>query len=111
MVLFSGAASQQEKTILFLQKAQGTGMGGQSVEDMERVIAAMRRVVERLQTENDNLKKHPASGQTQHNDLMEENKKLKVSVIMVSHGGLKTQKYNIEDFLSLLHFQLYWMII
>ena len=56
-------------------------MGGQSVEDMERVISAMRRVVERLQTENDNLKKHPVSGnQTQLNDLSKENKKLKVSV-------------------------------
>ena len=35
----------------------GTGAGGQSVEDMERVIAAMRRVVERLQNENETLKK------------------------------------------------------
>ncbi|CAB4042646.1 centrosomal of 290 kDa-like, partial [Paramuricea clavata] len=59
------------------KRAQGTGMGGQSVEDMERVIAAMRRVVERLQTENDNLKKHPVTGQTQLNDLTKENKKLK----------------------------------
>lgn len=58
-------------------------MGGQSVEDMERVIAAMRRVVERLQTENDNLKKHPASGQTQPNGLTEENTKLKVCLIVV----------------------------
>ena len=58
-------------------------MGGQSVEDMERVIAAMRRVVERLQTENDNLKKYPASGQIQLNELTEENTKLKVSLIVV----------------------------
>lgn len=55
-------------------------MGGQSIEDMERVIAAMRRVVERLQTENDNLKKHPVgSGQAQLNELTKENKKLKVN--------------------------------
>ena len=66
-----------------IQKAQGTGMGGQSVEDMERVIAAMRRVVERLQTENDNLKKHPVSSQTQLNDLTKENKKLKVGLRLV----------------------------
>ena len=59
------------------KKAQGTGMAGQSVEDMERVISAMRRVVERLQTENDNLKKHPVAGQTQLNELTKENKKLK----------------------------------
>ena len=62
----------------FLQKNMGSGMGGQSVEDMERVIAAMRRVVERLQTENDNLKKHPASGQPQLNEITKENKRLKV---------------------------------
>lgn len=64
-------------------------MGGQSVEDMERVIAAMRRVVERLQIENDNLKKHPVSGQTHLNDLTKENKKLKViltSVIVVERA-------------------------
>lgn len=58
-------------------------MGGQSVEDMERVIAAMRRVVERLQIENDNLKKHPVSGQTHLNDLTKENKKLKVILTRV----------------------------
>ena len=58
-------------------------MGGQSVEDMERVIAAMRRVVERLQTENDNLKKHPVAGQTQLTDLTKENKKLKVSLMLL----------------------------
>ena len=55
----------------------GTGMGGQSVEDMERVIAAMRRVVERLQTENESLKKQ-AGKPTPHSDLVKENRTLKV---------------------------------
>ena len=55
-------------------------MGGQSVEDMERVIAAMRRVVERLQIENDNLKKHPVSGQPQTSEITKENKRLKVGL-------------------------------
>lgn len=61
-----------------LQKSLGTGMGGQSVEDLERVIAAMRRVVERLQGENDQLKKSAGAGGSQHMDTLKENKRLKV---------------------------------
>lgn len=52
-------------------------MGGQSVEDMERVIAAMRRVVERLQSENESLKKQVGKPKS-HNDLSKENRNLKV---------------------------------
>ena len=48
------------------------------MEDMERVIAAMRRVVERLQGENEQLKKNVGAGGPQYNDLMRENKRLKV---------------------------------
>ena len=54
----------------------GTGMGGQSVEDMERVIAAMRRVIERLQSENDNLKKVKSKAPP-HSDVARENRQLK----------------------------------
>ena len=61
-----------------LQKSLGTGMGGQSVEDLERVIAAMRRVVERLQGENDQLKKTVGSGGPQYGEVIKENKRLKV---------------------------------
>jgi len=57
----------------------GTGTGGQSVEDMERVIGAMRRVVERLQSENDTLKRR-ADKPKAHTDLVRENKSLKVVV-------------------------------
>ena len=53
-------------------------MGGQSVEDMERVIAAMRRVVERLQGENDQLKKSVGAGGPQYGQVIKENKRLKV---------------------------------
>lgn len=53
-------------------------MGGQSVEDMERVIAAMRRVVERLQGENDQLKKSVGAGGPQYGEVIKENKRLKV---------------------------------
>ena len=55
----------------------GTGTGGQSVEDMERVICAMRRVVERLQSENDTLKRR-AEKSKPHADLIRENKAIKV---------------------------------
>ena len=65
-------------TILFSQKSLGTGMGGQSVEDLERVIAAMRRVVERLQGENDQLKKTVGAGGPQYGEVLKENKRLKV---------------------------------
>ena len=61
-----------------LQKSLGTGMGGQSVDDLERVIAAMRRVVERLQGENDQLKKTVGSGGPQYGEVIKENKRLKV---------------------------------
>lgn len=57
----------------------GTGMGGQSVEDMERVIAAMRRVVERLQVENETLKKQSGKPRP-HGELTKENRYLKVSL-------------------------------
>ena len=63
---------------LFHQKSLGTGMGGQSVEDLERVIAAMRRVVERLQGENDQLKKTVGAGGPQYGEVLKENKRLKV---------------------------------
>ena len=63
---------------LSLQKSLGTGMGGQSVEDLERVIAAMRRVVERLQGENDQLKKTVGSGGPQYGEVIKENKRVKV---------------------------------
>jgi len=58
------------------KSALGTGQGGQSIEDMERVIAAMRRVVERLQTENEALKKQNSKSKP-HNDLVKENRNLK----------------------------------
>ena len=66
------------RSFLFHQKSLGTGMGGQSVEDLERVIAAMRRVVERLQGENDQLKKSVGAGGPQYGEVLKENKRLKV---------------------------------
>ena len=65
----------------FHQKSLGSGMGGQSVEDLERVIAAMRRVVERLQGENDQLKKTVGAGGPQYGEVIKENRRLKVSAL------------------------------
>ena len=48
------------------------------MEDMERVIAAMRRVVERLQGENDQLKKTAGAGGPQYGEVLKENRRLKV---------------------------------
>ena len=59
-------------------------MGGQSVEDLERVIAAMRRVVERLQGENDQLKKTVGAGGLQYGEVIKENKRLKVRTLNVT---------------------------
>ena len=70
--------SETCSAILSHQKSLGTGMGGQSVEDLERVIAAMRRVVERLQGENDQLKKTVGAGGPQYGEVLKENKRLKV---------------------------------
>ena len=73
------------KQFIHLQGAMGTGMGGQSVDDMERVIAAMRRVIERLQGENDALKKQtPKLGV--HSEIARENRQLKVSLREVFPG-------------------------
>ncbi|RMX41053.1 hypothetical protein pdam_00003250 [Pocillopora damicornis] len=68
------ASKKREKA---RKKSLGTGMGGQSVEDLERVIAAMRRVVERLQGENDQLKKTVGAGGPQYGEVLKENKRLK----------------------------------
>ena len=54
-------------------------MGGQSVEELERVIGATRRVVERLQIENDALKKQTAKSKPRP-DLAKENQTLKQQV-------------------------------
>ena len=58
-----------------------------SVAELERVVSAMRKVVERLQAENSSLKKSLTNAKAEksgHTDktaavLEEENKKLKVS--------------------------------
>ena len=56
--------------------------GGQSAAELERVILAMRKVIERLQSENSSLKSRVRSSQNKVSALSgleEENKRLKVS--------------------------------
>ena len=69
-------------------------MGGQSVEDLERVIAAMRRVVERLQGENEQLKKSVGAGGPQYVDALKENKRLKVWYTISCSVPFRLQKYS-----------------
>ena len=74
----------------------GTGIGGQSVEDMERVIAAMRRVIERLQGENDTLKKQ-SSKNVSSSEMSRENRQLKVCESYSYFGCVVIQTLGISD--------------
>lgn len=80
------ASKKREKA---RKKNLATGMGGQSVEDMERVIAAMRRVVERLQGENDQLKKTVGAGGPQYGEVLKENRRLKQELEKAKAAGGK----------------------
>lgn len=64
------------------KSSMATGLGGQSVDDMERVIAAMRRVIERLQGENDSLKKQRPKNVTS-SEASRENRQLKQEIQML----------------------------
>ena len=60
--------------------------GSQSAAELERVVSAMRRVIERLQTENTSLKSRAKVNgvkSTTLTALEKENKKLKVSIVAV----------------------------
>ena len=65
-----------------------------SVTELERVVGAMRKVVERLQTENGSLKKSLAvaksrkNGHTDRTVLEEENSRLKVCVCMYVYARM-----------------------
>ncbi len=58
--------------------------GGQSAAELERVVNAMRRVIERLQSENTSLKNRVKVGGTKSTTLTaleKENTRLKVHVV------------------------------
>ena len=58
-----------------------TSVRGHTVCDLERVITAMRKVVERLQNENERLRrsqKEQLKGREKVGELEKENKRLKV---------------------------------
>lgn len=66
-------------TCLFLVHFQGSS--GKSIPELERTIGLMKKVVERVQQENETLKKAPGvTTQTEIHTLRDENKSLKVSL-------------------------------
>ena len=68
-----------ERGELVYISSQVSTVGGRSVTEMDRVVAAMRKVVERLQSENESLRKSAAKLRgTCVTQLEAENKKLKV---------------------------------
>ena len=56
---------------------QDSTVGGHSVAEMERVVAAMRKVVERLQGENESLRRSAKQKGTSVTQLETENRRLK----------------------------------
>lgn len=56
---------------------QDSTVGGHSVAEMERVVAAMRKVVERLQSENESLRRSAKQKGTSVTQLETENRRLK----------------------------------
>ena len=64
----------------FSWQVSGQGSSGKSVVELEKTVALMKRVVERVQRENDELKKAPGVVSNQQLDeLRAENRILKVS--------------------------------
>lgn len=66
---------------------EGRAVGGHSVEDLEKVVISLKKVISKLQSENESLKKSSAARPTHSRSeggkkataLQEENNKLKVS--------------------------------
>ena len=73
---------------------EGRTVGGHSVEDLEKVVLSLKKVVSKLQSENESLKKSSAAARPAHSRLeggkkatalQEENNRLKV--ISLGLGG------------------------
>ena len=62
---------------LLLIVSQDSSIGGHSVAEMERVVAAMRKVVERLQGENESLRRSAKQRGSSVTHLETENRRLK----------------------------------
>ena len=90
---------------------QDSTVGGHSVAEMERVVAAMRKVVERLQGENESLRRSAKQKGTSVTQLETENRRLKArqlssdSIVTVglipSHQDLKFVMFGTSFTLSL----------
>ncbi|XP_033101363.1 centrosomal protein of 290 kDa-like isoform X2 [Anneissia japonica] len=72
------------------------GSSGKSVPELERIIGLMKKVVERVQSENEQLKKAPGVvTQTEIHSLREKNKELKSELekVKLTYGGQLSQRY------------------
>ncbi|XP_071826754.1 centrosomal protein of 290 kDa-like isoform X2 [Apostichopus japonicus] len=72
------------------------GTSGKSIPELERTIGLMKKVVERVQTENETLKKAPGvTTQTEIHSLREENKTLKSELekLKLQVGGQLSTRY------------------
>ncbi|XP_071943126.1 centrosomal protein of 290 kDa-like [Antedon mediterranea] len=72
------------------------GSSGKSVPELERTIGLMKKVVERVQSENEQLKKAPGVvTQTEIHNLREKNKELKgeLEKVKLTYGGQLSHRY------------------
>ncbi|XP_071791224.1 centrosomal protein of 290 kDa-like [Asterias amurensis] len=77
-----------------LRKSLGTS--GKTVPELERTVGLMKKVVERVQKENEDLKKAPGvTLQTEIHGLREENQNLKTELNKIKHqvGGQLSTRY------------------
>ena len=72
-------------TVLLSYIVQSTS-GRNRISELENVVAALKRVVEKQQSENESLRRSRPSSKYSQSSLASENKKLKVSqIIQVFH--------------------------
>ena len=65
-----------------------TGVSGKNIPELEKTVVLMKKVVERVQRENDQLKKAPGVITNQVMDeLKAENQILKVRLLLNPKGG------------------------
>ena len=95
ITLSSRVKALQKQLSEVQEKAEEAGgSGSHSVIELERVVNAMRKVIDKLQGENEKLKKKrteagPLSSTSKSSDkLLEENKKLKVRIFASFYGLL-----------------------
>uniref|UniRef100_A0A6Q2YD43 Centrosomal protein of 290kDa coiled-coil region domain-containing protein n=1 Tax=Esox lucius TaxID=8010 RepID=A0A6Q2YD43_ESOLU len=85
-----------------LGHVRGAGRSGKTVPELEKTIGLMKKVVEKVQKENEMLKKTPAAlNQEQLTALEREHKKLKVELLKNLPTSAKTESGLVKEFQSL----------